>query len=173
MNTFFKKNIEFFYHNFPSYYHLIRNIKTRRFLIKNNNIFDTLTNTYIFPNSIDDGLKFAKTPTHNPLWEKEFFQTKLQEWEEKFFLTGKTINNIIKKVKDKKEFFFDKDFLPSTIILGILGGNYIQELVKKYEFQSLFIYEPNPEFFAIILYYIDYPFIYNILQNRLFIWING
>ena len=173
MNTLFKKNLEFFYHNLPSYYHLIRNIKTRRFLIKNNNIFDTLTNSYIFPNSIDDGLQFAKTPTHNPLWEKEFFQTKLQEWEEKFFLTGKTINNIIKKVKDKKEFFFDKDFLPSTIILGILGGNYIQELVKKYEFQSLFIYEPNPEFFAISLYYIDYPFIYNKLQNRLFIWING
>ena len=58
-------------------------------------------------------------------------------------------------MKYRHKTFTQKDFLPTTVIFGLLGGKHLDLLVKKYEFQSLFVYEPNPEFFALSLYFVD------------------
>ena len=174
----FEKNIKFLYENLPHYYRLITSIKNRRFVIQNNNILDTLTNTYIYPNSIyEDSRKFAYYPTHNDLWQKHFTFIKPKRWdEEKFFITGKIINKLIKKYEKlphTEGFYFDKDFLPTTIIYGLLSGYHLELLVENFEFQSLLVYEPNPEFFAISLYFVDYEKIYSKLGDRFFIQIGG
>ena len=178
MQKLFQKNIKFLYKNLPHYYKLITSIKEKRFLIKNNNIFDTKTNTFIYPNSIEeDSKKFAYYPTHNELWTQEFAYIHPHVWnEEKFFITGKTVNKLIKKYETLPHtngFYFDKNFLPTTVILGILAGKHIDMLVDNFEFQSLLIYEPNPEFFAISLYFVDYEKIYDKLKGRFFIQIGG
>jgi len=73
MQKLFEKNIKYFYENLPHYYELIKNIKTRNYLIKNDNIYDRNGNK-LYPNSIEeDSNSFAFYPTHNPLWEKSFF----------------------------------------------------------------------------------------------------
>ncbi|MEO1923844.1 MAG: 6-hydroxymethylpterin diphosphokinase MptE-like protein [Nautiliaceae bacterium] len=178
MNELFEKNIKFFYQNLPHYYELIKNIKTRNFLIKENNLIDKNGNK-LYPSSIEeDSKKFAFYPTHNDLWEKRFFYLHPIKWERKFFITGKIVNKLIKKAKTLKEythngFYFDKDFLPTTAIFGLLAGKHLDILVDNFEFQSLFVYEPNPEFFAISLYFVDYPKIYKKLQDRFFLWVNG
>ncbi len=175
MQKLFEKNIKYFYKNLPHLYKLITNIKQRRFKIINDNIYDTKTNQFIYHNSITlDSKLLSINPLNNELYEKKFFQIDPFLWdEEEFFITGKIINKMIKKAKITERFFFDKDFLPSTAIFGLLAGKHIQNLVEKYYFHSLFIYEPNPEFFAISLYFIDYEKLYKKLNDRFFLWVNG
>ncbi len=174
----FEKNIKFLYHNLPFYYKLVTSLKNRRFVIKNDNLFDTLTNSYIYPHSIkEDSKKFAYYPTHNDLWQKDFAYIKPKKWdEEKFYVTGKIINKMIdkyEKLNHTDGFYFDKDFLPTTVIYGLLSGHHLELLAENFEFQSLFVYEPNPEFFAVSLYFVDYEKIYNKLGERFFIQIGG
>jgi hypothetical protein len=179
MQKLFEKNIKFFYENLPQYYELIKNIRTRNYKITKDNIYNIYTNTPLYPNDIHtDSKTFAAYPTHNQLWEKKFFYITPYKWEDNFYVTGNIINKLINTaIKDKtymKEgFYFDKDFLPTTVIFGLLGGKHLDLLVKKYEFQSLFVYEPNPEFFALSLYFVDYPYIYEKLNDRFFLWVNG
>ena len=178
MQKLFEKNIKFLYQNLPNYYKLVSSIKNRRFVIKNDNIFDTLTSTFIYPNSIEeDSKKFAYYPTHNDLWKKEFTYITPHRWdEEKFYITGKIINKLIdkyKKLPHTDGFYFDKNFLPTTVIYGLLSGYHLELLVNNFEFQSLLVYEPNPEFFAISLYFVDYEKIYSKLGDRFFIQVGG
>ena len=178
MQQLFKKNIKFFYENLPSYYNLITSIQNRRFLIKNNNIYDTLTKSYIYPNSIEeDSKKFAFYPTHNNLWQKDFTYILPQRWDENnFYITGKIVNKLInkyQKLSNTKGFYFDKDFLPTTIIYGLLSGYHLELLANNFKFQSLLVYEPNVEFFAISLYFVDYEKLYSSLGERFFIQIGG
>jgi len=177
MQKLFEKNLKFFYENLPHYYELIKNIKTRNFLIKNDNIYDK-SNNKLYPNSIQtDSKTFSFHPTHNHLWQKEFFYINPKKWENNFFITGKLINKLLQKAKSLKSytkgFYFDRNFLPTCVIFGLLGGKHLNNLVENYEFQSLFVYEPNPEFFAISLYFVDYEKIYTKLGERFFLWVNG
>jgi hypothetical protein len=178
MQKLFEKNIKFFYNNIPHFYKLITSIKTRRYQLINNNIFDTKTNSFIYPHSIDeDSFIFAYNPIQNTLWEKEFFYLTPPKLDEKeFFVTAKIVNKLIEKAKTlnyTKSFYFEKNFLPATVILGLLAGKHIELLAEKYNFQSLFIYEPKPEFFAISLYFIDYERLYKKLKGKLFIFIKN
>jgi len=140
MQKLFEKNIKFFYHNLPQYYELI--IKAKKTLtIKNDNLY-TSNNTPIYPNSItEDSETFAMQPTHNPLWEKNFFVIKPKKWDKNFYITGKIINSMINKAESlpsysEDGFYFDKDFLPTTVIFGLLAGKHLDLLVDRYEFQS-------------------------------------
>ncbi len=173
----FEKNIKFLYSNLPHYYNLLRKIKEKRFLIKNGNVFDTLTNTYVYMNSIEKDSKILSfNPINNDLYKKHFTYINPPKWNENFYVTGKIINKLIDKLSTlayTKGFYFEKDFLPSTVIYGMLAGKHIDMLVENYEFQSLLIYEPNPEFFAISLYFIDLEKIYDKLGERFFIQIGG
>jgi hypothetical protein len=178
MQKLFEKNIKYFYQNIPSFYNLITSIKTRRYKLINNNIFDTKTNSFIYPNSInEDSLVFANNPIQNPLWEKEFFYLDPPKLNEKeFFITAKIVNKLIDKARNlnyTNSFYFEKIFLPSTVILGILAGKHIEILAQKYNFQSLFIYEPEPEFFAISLYFINYEKLYKKLKGKLFLFVKN
>jgi len=176
MQKLFQKNIKFLYDNLPHYYQLIKNIKNRNYIIKNNNIYD-LDQNPIYPNSIEtDSKLLASNPINNPLYKKNFLLLNPQKWEKDFYITGKIINKLINKFNTLPHtdgFYFDKNFLPATIIYGILGGKHIDLLVENYEFQSLLIYEPNPEFFAISLYFMDLEKIYSKLKERFFIQISG
>ncbi len=178
MQKLFEKNIKFLYQNLPAYYKLVTSLRNRRFIINNDNIFDTATNTYIYPNSIaEDSKKFAFYPTHNDLWQKDFAYIIPKKWdEERFYITGKIINKMIykyQKLPHTDGFYFDKNFLSTTIIYGLLSGYHLKLLTDNFEFQSLLIYEPNPEFFAISLYFVDYEKIYKKLGERFFIQIGG
>jgi len=179
MQKLFEKNLNFLYRSLPHYYELIKNIKTRNYRILNDNIYNS-SNQPLYPSNIkQDSETIAAQPTHNGLWQKKFFTISPIPWDEHDFpYTGNAVNEIIKKAKSlpsysEKSFYFDKKFLPSTIIFGLLGGKHLDILVKNYSFQSLFVYEPNPEFFALSLYYVDYEYIYNKLGERFFLWVNG
>jgi hypothetical protein len=177
MEKLFEKNIQYLYYNLPHYYQLITQLNKKRFLIKNNNIFDILTNSFIYPHSIEKDSKiFAANPINNNLYIKHFTFINPQKWENNFYITGKIVNKLIEKfykLQHTEGFYFDKNFLPTTIIYGLLAGKHIDLLIEKYEFQSLLIYEPNPEFFAISLYFMDLEKIYNKLGERFFIQIGG
>jgi len=178
MQKLFEKNIQFFYRHLPEYYKLISNIKQRNVQIKNDNLY--FKGKPLYPNSIShDSEILADIPTHNPHWKKDFFSLEPIYWEnDRFYITGKIINTLNNKAKSfdsytKKGFIFDKDFMPTTTIFGLLAGKHLDILVKRHDFQSLFVYEPNPEFFAVSLYFVDYPFIYEKLGERFFLWVNG
>jgi len=177
MQKMFEKNIKFLYKNLPHYYNLIASIKKRNFELKNNNIFDINSNSFIYPNSIQKDSEFlALNPINNNLYKKHFTFINPTKWENNFYITGKIINKLINKashIPHIKGFYFEKDFLPATIIYGILSGKHIDILINKYEFQSLLIYEPNPEFFLISLYFMDLEKIYSKLDERFFIQIGG
>jgi len=177
MQKLFEKNIKFFYENLPHYYELIKSLNSRNYLIRNNNIYD-LNNNKLYPNSIEEDSKtFAFNPIYNKLWERDFFYIKPYKWEKNFHITGKIVNKLIQKAKTLKSYtngyYFDKNFLPTTVIFGLLAGKHLDILVKNYEFQSLFVYEPNPEFFAISLYFVDFKRIYEKIGDRFFLWVNG
>jgi hypothetical protein len=178
MQNLFKKNMIFFYKNIPHFYNLITSIKTRRYQILQNNLYDTKTNSFIYLHSInEDSLILSDNPVKNNLWEKDFFYLEPKKLNEKdFFITGQIINKLIDKSKTlnyTSDFYFEKNFLPATVILGILAGKHIELLAQQYNFQSLFIYEPEPEFFAISLYFIDYEKLYKKLKGKLFIFIKN
>jgi hypothetical protein len=169
MQQLFEKNIKFFYKNIPQYYKLIKN-SNKNFYIKNDNIYSK-SHMPIYPNSItEDSALIASNPINNPLWQKKFYFHPKKWDEEEFYATGKIINKI---VSDKNKYFFDNDFLPTTMLFGLLSGKHLQFLAEKFNFQSLFIYEPNPEFFAISCYFVDWENIYNKYGERLFLWIGG
>ena len=185
MQELFQKNILFFYNNHKEYYDLITNIKTRRFQIKNDNIFDTESGQYLYPIQENESQMFSTSefysisPIQNHLWNKYFYTYKLYDYDESTLpITSNIINSFLKESKECDEFndtgyYFDKNFLPATTIFGIMSGIHIEKLVKKYDFQSLFIYEPNVEFFAISLYFIDYEFMFEKLDDRVFLFIQG
>jgi len=176
MQKLFQKNIKYLYENLPHYYNLIKNIKERNYFIKNDNIYDTNQNK-IYPNSITvDSKTLALNPINNSLYNKNFTFLNPPKWEEEFYITGKIVNKLIdkfNKLPHTDGFYFDKDFLPATIIYGILSGKHIDLLVETFEFQSLLVYEPNPEFFAISLYFMDLEKIYSKLGERFFIQVGG
>ncbi|EDM23015.1 6-hydroxymethylpterin diphosphokinase MptE-like protein [Caminibacter mediatlanticus] len=169
MQKLFEKNIRFFYENLPHYYNLIASIKSRNFKIQNNNIF--LHNKPIYKNDIyTDSKIIASNPINNPLWKRHFF-IKPKKWNEKeFYITGEIINSFL---SSNDKYYFDNDFLPTTMIFGLLSGKHLDLIREKYNLQSIFIYEPNPEFFAISLYFVDYAKLYQKYNDRLFLWIGG
>ena len=177
MQTLFDKNIKYLYHNLPHYYELINNIKKRNFELKKDNIFEIDSNIAVYPNSISEDSKIlAHNPINNNLYKKHFTFINPPLWENKFYITGKIVNKLIdkfNKLPRTKGFYFEKNFLPATVIYGMLAGKHIDLLIQIYEFQSLLIYEPNPEFFLISLNYIDLEKIYNKLGERFFIQISG
>jgi len=177
MQTLFKKNIKYFYENLPDYYKLITNIKNRNYQITNDNIVDKFNNKLYTYSIKEDSKLFSLYPTHNKLWQKNFFYINPTNWEKNFFITGKIVNKLIHKTKTLKNysegFYFDKNFLPTTVVFGLMAGKHLDMLVQNYEFQSLFVYEPNPEFFAMSLYFVDYEKIYKKLGDRFFLWVNG
>ena len=177
MQELFEKNIIFLQKNLPHYFNLIKSIKKRNFEIKNDNILDLNSNQYIYPNSISEDSKIlAFNPINNNLYKKHFTFINPPLWEEKFYITGKIVNKLIKRASNLPNtngFYFEKDFLPATLIYGMLAGKHIDLLIQNYEFQSLLIYEPNPEFFLISLNYIDLEKIYSKLGERFFIQIGG
>jgi hypothetical protein len=86
MQKLFEKNLKYLYYNLPHYYKLISSFKSRRFLIKNNNIFDTFSNIYLYPNSIEKDSKiFATNPINNDLYTKHFTFINPQKWENNFY----------------------------------------------------------------------------------------
>jgi len=184
MNKLFAKNLNYFYKEIPSFYSLIQNIKTRRFKIQNNNIFDTQTNSYFYP--IENGKSlmyqvselYANNPMRNDLWYKYFLMKNLAGYDENILpITSKICNQIIDVAKNSKDFtndyYFDKNILYTTTIFGIGAGLHIEYLTQKYDFQSLFIYEPEPEFFAISCYFVDWERIYKTLGDRFYLFIKG
>jgi hypothetical protein len=187
MNTLFAKNLQYFHHEIPAYYELIKNIKTRKFKIVNNNgfnILDTTTNSYFYP--IENGKHlmqeiselYANNPMKNDLWTKYFLTKELYEYDEEILpITSKIVNKIIDIAKHSKDFtdgyYYDKNFLYTTSIFGIGSGQHIQYLIEKYDFQSLFIYEPEPEFFAISCYFFDWQKAFEKLGSNLYLFIKG
>ena len=181
----FAKNLNYFYHNIPQFYELIKNIKTRRFQIKNNNIFDTQTNTYFYPMENNKSLMYevnelyANNPMKNHLWTKYFLSKELPYYDEKILpITSKICNQIIDISKNSKSFnddgyYYDRQFLYTTTIFGLGSGLHLEYLTQKYRFQSLFVYEPEEEFFAISCYFVDYERIYETLKDKFYLFIKG
>ena len=181
----FSKNLNYFYNNIPQFYELIKNIKTRRFQIKNDNIFDTHTNEYFYP--VENGKSlmyevnelYSNNPMKNDLWKKYFLTKELPYYDENILpITSKICNNIINISKNSNSFnsdgyYYDKQFLYTTTIFGLGSGLHLEYLTQKYNFQSLFVYEPEPEFFAISCYFVDYERIYKKLGDRFYLFIKG
>jgi len=187
MNNLFSKNLQYFYNEIPKYYELIKSIKTRRFQIINENgfnILDTETNSYFYP--FEDGKHlmqevselYANNPMKNDLWTKYFLTKELYKYDEKILpITSPIVNKIIDVAKDSEHFtdgyYYDKNFLYTTSIFGIGSGLHIEYLIEKYNFQSLFIYEPEPELFAISCYFVDWQKAFEKLDDRLYLFIKG
>jgi len=182
--TLFAKNMNYFYNNIPSFYNLIKNIKTRRFQIKNNNIYDTQTNTYFYPIENNKSLMkevsevYANNPMKNDFWNKYFLLKDLPHLDEKILpITANICNNIVDFAKNSKSFtddyYYDRDFLYTTTIFGLGSGLHLEYLTQKYDFQSLFVYEPEEELFAISCYFVDYERIYEKLGDRFYLFIKG
>jgi len=181
----FAKNLNYFYHNIPQFYELIKNIKTRRFQIKNDNIYDTESNTYFYPVENNKSLMYeinklyANNPMKNDLWTKYFLSKELPYYDEKILpITSKICNKIIDIAKNSESFnndgyYYDKQFLYTTTIFGLGSGLHLEYLTQKYKFQSLFVYEPEPEFFAISCYFVDYERIYETLKDKFYLFIKG
>ena len=187
MQQLFAKNMKYFYENIPSFYELIKNIKTRRFQIINENgfnIYDTQTKNYFYPVEKSKHLMqevselYANNPMKNDLWYKYFLTKDLPYYDEEILpITSKICNKIIDYTKTTtdytEDYYFEKDFLHTTTIFGIGAGLHIEYLTKKYDFQSLFIYEPEPEFFAISCYFVDWARIYDSLGDKFYLFIRG
>jgi hypothetical protein len=188
MNNLFAKNLQYFYKEIPEYYDLIQNIKTRKFKIINDNglnILDTVTNTYFYP--VENGKHlmqevselYANNPIKNKLWTKYFLTKELYKYDEKILpITSNIVNKIIDSVKKSKEFikdgyYYDKNFLYTTSIFGLGSGLHIQYLIEKYDFQSLFIYEPEEEFFAISCYFVNWQKAFEKLGSNLYLFVKG
>ena len=187
MNKLFAKNMNYFYKNIPGFYNLIKNIKTRRFkIITENgfNIYDTETKTYFYPFENGKHLMqqvselYANNPMKNDLWYKYFLFKDLPHYDEsKLKITSKICNEIVSYTKQTENFtndyYYDRQFLYTTTIFGLGSGLHLEYLTQKYEFQSLFVYEPEPEFFAISCYFVDYERIYEKLGDRFYLFIKG
>ena len=182
--TLFAKNMNYFYNHIPQFYKLIKNIKTRRFQIRDNNIYDTHTNSYFYP--IENGKSlmydinelYANNPMKNNLWQKSFLLKDLPYYDEKILpITANICNKIVNKAKKSENFtndyYYDKTFLYTTTIFGLGSGLHLEYLTQKYDFQSLFVYEPEEEFFAISCYFVDYERIYEKLGDRFYLFIKG
>jgi len=188
MNKLFSKNLQYFYNEIPEYYKLIKSIKTRRFqIITDNgfNILDTETNSYFYPFENDKHLMqevselYANNPMKNDLWGKYFLTKELYLYDDSFLkITSPIVNGVIDIVKNSEDFtddgyYYDKHFLYTTSIFGIGSGLHIQYLIENYNFQSLFIYEPEPELFAISCYFVDWQKAFEKLEDRLYLFVKG
>ena len=187
MNKLFGKNMNFFYNEIPEYYNLIKNIKTRRFQIVNDNglnIYDKENKIFFYP--VENGKHlmeevsklYANNPMKNHLWQKFFLAKELPHYDEKILpITSKICNKIIDFTKETESFttdyYYDKQFLYTTSIFGIGAGLHIQYLVENYNFQSLFIYEPEPEMFAISCYFVDWETVFEKLDDKVYLFIKG
>ncbi len=111
---------------------------------------------------------FAEDPYSPPNWKVHQNDLDIYAIDEKFWLTGKYADKI------KGIFFRDSrflvelfhlpaNFLPSLSFFGLGGGLFIEYLLEKYSsISSFFIYEPNPDFFTISCYFVDYERLYGV-----------
>jgi len=110
---------------------------------------------------------FADDPYSPPNWKVHHNDLDIYVIQEKFWITGKYVDRI-------KELFFGDSrflpgffhmpakFLPSLSFFGLGGGLFIEYLLEKHNaVSSFFIYEPEPDFFTISCYFVDYARLFN------------
>lgn len=115
----------------------------------------------------------AHTPLSNPDWKLYSNNMGISPFDEgRFPQTGKIINTLITGTMKKEEIgsstmHLPSRFLPTTTLLGLAGGLFLEYMAENYDFiHSLIIFEENYDFFRISCCFVDYPRLFSIVRPK-------
>jgi len=185
----FAKNHHFFKTHRPQLLPLIERKSERYHLHIANEGLNIVTNDqkFIFP--IRDGKStlfeaskaMVSAPDHNPNITIHFNQTGLHTiHHETLPLTQKAMNTLSEGFLNDTSYnpngvHLGERFLPTTTMLGLLSGLQLEYFLHLYpESHALLIYEPEPDFFLISCFFVDWEALFEHFGNdKLFLIVTG
>lgn len=161
---------------------LKRPAKTYNLLVndKGLNVYQMQTKQFIYPVA-EDGThqmvtaskQIAQSPFHNTKWKVHENNIALSKMDQsRFPQTGKIVSDLIDHVMQNEPMdTFSKHlpsrFLPTTTLIGLGGGLYLEYLMQAYErIHSLMIFDEHSDFFRISCFFVDYPKLFEMVSPK-------
>jgi hypothetical protein len=124
---------------------------------------------------IEHSLVLAKDPFNHTKWSASAEGMDLYEIGEKFRTTNAAALRIRQAFEQDSKFMPDlgdchlpSNFLPPIFCYGLAGGLFLENLRERYNFiQSVFIYEPESDFFTASCHFVDYEALQNSISSKL------
>lgn len=124
---------------------------------------------------IETNLIISSDPFAHSLWQTSTEGMDVYEIGEKFKITNDAANLIRANFEKDPRFMPDvgachlpSGFLPPVFCYGLGSGIFLEDLNARYEFiQSVFIYEPEPDFFTASCHFIDYEALHAKINTKL------
>ncbi len=176
----FTKNLEFFKRNkpeFSSYLLAKPSVFGLVFDESGANILNLSSNTLVYPigengrhTAIAASREMAKNPLSHTKWRQGFSSNP-------FYMVSSQLAHTAAVCKEMFGYAhmsgmqpslpsLDGRYLPSALLYGLGGGFALEAINGEYEkIDSLFIYEPMSDFFAISAYFVDYVALYAKTKN--------
>jgi len=141
------------------------------------NILNLSTNTLVYPvdengkhTAIASSIETAKNPFSHTKWSRGFELNPFYMTTSQLALTS----NVCKKIFgyayaqgiDANNINLQDSYMPFAAIYGLGGGFVLEAILENYRYiDSLFIYEPFGDFFAISAYFVDYEELYSRVKH--------
>jgi hypothetical protein len=110
--------------------------------------------------------KIAEDPYTHTSWEVRKNDVDVYEINDKYRVTGRYDQRVKELMFANRDYIPDvfhlpTRFLPSISFFGLGGGLFIEYLLQNYDrYASLFIYEPEVDFFVVSCYFVNYERLY-------------
>lgn len=161
---------------------LKRPAKTYNLLVndKGLNIYHMQTKQFIYPVSeegrhqmVGASRQIAQQPFHNTKWRTYENNISLERMDmSRFPQTGKIVSDLIDHVMQNEPMdTFSKHlpsrFLPTTTLIGLGGGLYLEYLMQDYDrIHSLMLFDEHSDFFRISCFFVDYPKLFEMVSPK-------
>lgn len=124
---------------------------------------------------IETNLAISNDPFANSLWQTSSEGMDVYEIGEKFKITNDAANTIRANFEKDPRFMPDlgachlpSSFLPPVFCYGLGSGIFLEDLNDRFEFiQSIFIYEPEADFFTASCHFVDYEALHAKINTKL------
>jgi hypothetical protein len=137
------------------------------------NILNLSTNTLVYPTdengrhtAIASSIEMAKNPLSHTKWAKGFEINPFYMTMSQLEITANACKNIFgyahTQGMNPTSISLSDSYMPFAAIYGLGGGFVLEVMLEEYrQIDSLFIYEPFDDFFAISAYFVDYEELYS------------
>ena len=133
---------------------------------------------YEFSIEVNSNLE-SEFPVYNKKWALEFVNGQKFEKtdEQKYPVTGKLLNSIIEFAENDHSYMpraiYEPRTPPFAFLAGLRAGLVLEKWAFKNNIHSMYVYEPEPRFFYLSLYYTDYEKVFAKFKNNLKLQIGG
>jgi hypothetical protein len=185
----YRQNLAFFSQTLPHLAAILQRPTTRYHLYLDSRGINVATQNgeLLYPVSngrsslFDASRLWAHDLLNNKAASKYFNQKGVVTYDEPTIpVTTGIVNRIVETARTRPAFnndgiyFGTRPLLPATVYFGLMAGLQLEFLQRNYDFiHTLFVYEPEPDFFAVSCHFVDYAALYSRMGEAFFLFVQG